>query len=322
MNPNLQKSLMSTLGYPGTAAKPAQSPYVANGYALVPPKPAASAPSAYDAQIAALEAEARNSAAELKKLQQQALAAPKIYSYDFAGASAKARAAAANAVNPYYTQQLNKFLEGERIKQQRAQEDAATGTKQVDEALQDALEASGIQRERTTQDVTTKLGDIQNSSDYYQDTEGNTFDKARSALMTNLAQSGLTTSGLGQQQQNEQVTNRNVESAQQTRSFNAQKEAVNTLKTRTFEDLGRSDTLGQRNAGQQKGLIKVDLDRAIQDIDRNIDAGKAKNEYDRLQALYAEEGKQYQLGVNQFLQALQGKARAQDLIATKQFLGG
>jgi hypothetical protein len=261
-------------------------------------------------------------AAQLKALQNQLTQQPKIYSYDIAGASARARAAAENAVNPYYTQKLNDFLAQEQIKQQRAQQDTATSQKQIDQALQDALAASQTQRQRTTEDTATRLGDVQNASDYYQNTEGNTFDKARSALLTNLAQSGLTTSGLGQQQANEQVQNRNIESAQQVRSFNAQKQAINTLKTRTFEDLATNESQSQRNAGQKKEQIKVDLDRALQDIGSETNAFKGQNEYERLNALVGEEGRQYQLGVNQFIQALAGKgARAQDIQATRALYG-
>lgn len=260
--------------------------------------------------------------AELRALQTQVAQQPKIYSYDVAGASAKARAAAEQNINPYYTQQLNKFLEQEQIKQQRAKEDAGTSSQMIDQALQDALTASQTQRSRTEQDATTKLGDVQNASDYYQNTEGNVFDKARSALLTNVAQSGLTTSGLGQQQANEQVANRNIESNQQTRSFNAQTQAINTLKTRTFEDLQTGDTQSSRNAGQKKASVQVDLDRALKDINYDIEAGKSKNEYERLNALVGEEGRQYQLGVNQFIQALAGKgARAQDIQATRALYG-
>jgi hypothetical protein len=213
-------------------------------------------------------------------------------------------------------------LAQEQTKQQRAQQDSATTQQQIEQALQDTLSASQTQRQRTTEDTSNKLADVQNASDYYQNVEGNTFDKARSALLTNLAQSGLTTSGLGQQQQNEQVQNRNIESQQQVRSFNSQAQAINTLKTRTFEDLATNEAQSQRNAGQKKEQIKVNLDRALQDIGSETQAFKGQNEYERLNALLGEEGRQYQLGVNQFVQALAGKgARAQDIQATRALYG-
>ncbi len=313
---SIGKTLLSGKNQPGLASPIFSYPgSTAAAPAKVVPTPAPTPSPDINGQLASY-------AAQLKALQNQIAQQPKIYSYDVAGASAKARAAAANAVNPYYTQKLNDFLQQEQIKQQRASEDANTNNTQIDQALQDALTASQTQRGRTEQDATTKLGDIQNASDYYQNTEGNTFDKARSALLTNLAQSGLTTSGLGQQQQNEQVANRNVESGQQTRSFNAQQEAVKTLKTRTFEDLSTGDTQSTRNAGQKKDAVKIDLDRALQDIDLETKSGKGDIEYDRLAKLASEEGRQYQLGVNQFIQALAGKgARAQDITATRSLYG-
>jgi hypothetical protein len=315
--------LLTNLGTGSSIFRPTVPGYSNSpvGSGVLAPRPAASA-SSYDQQLAALQGQVAASEAELRRIQAQQAAAPKIYSYNVADASAKARAAATNAVNPYYTQQLNKFLEAEQLKQQRAREDAATGNQQVDQALSDALAASGTSRERTAQDTTTKLADVANASDYYQNTEGNTFDKARSALLGNLAQGGLTTSGLGQQQANEQVANRNVESGQQTRAFNVQTDAINTLKKRTFEDLQTGDTQNTRNAGQKKQGIQVDLDRAIQDAENEYKGNAAKNEYDRLQALTQEEGRQYALGVNQFIQALVGKgARAQDIQATRAAIG-
>lgn len=310
------KTLFSGANQPG-------GPQVFSYPGSTPTAPVAPAPSApAPAPAPDVNAQMASYAAQLRALQTQIAQQPKIYQYDVAGASAKARASAENAVNPYYTQKLNDFLQQEQIKQQRAQQDAATGNQNIQQALQDALSASQTQRTRTDQDATTKLGDVQNASDYYQNTEGNVFDKARSALLTDLAKSGLTTSGLGQQQANDQVQNRNVESAQQVRSFNAQKEAINTLKNRTFEDLQTGDTQSTRNAGQKKDLIKVDLDRALQDIDLETKAGKSQTEYERLNALVGEQQKQYQLGVNQFIQALAGKgARAQDIQATRAIYG-
>lgn len=317
MNPNLQQSLMNTLGYPGTGTSGIGPVANLSQYhpSVAPTAPANPTTPDPNSQLAAY-------AAQLRALQTQVAQQPKIYSYNIADASAKARSAAEQAVNPYYTQKLNDFLSQEQTKQQRAQQDAATNSKQVDQALQDALNASNTQRGRTTQDATTKLGDVQNASDYYQNTEGNTFDKARSSLLTNLAQSGLTTSGLGQQQQNEQVANRNIESGQQVRSFNAQKDAINTLKTRTFEDLATGDTQSSQTAGQKKSAINVDLDRALQDIGTETNQFKGQNEYDRLNALTGEESRQYQLGVNNFVQALAGQgARAQDIQATRALYG-
>lgn len=323
MNPSLQLSLMNTLGYGGggtrgigPVADAGQYSQMLQASKTTPTTPPANPQPDFNAQLASYTA-------QLKALQNQIAQQPKIYSYNVADASAKARAAAEQAVNPYYTQQLNKFLEQEQIKQKRAQEDSAYQQQQLDQALQDALTASQTSRQRTEQDAATKLADVQNASDYYQNTEANTFDKARQALLTNVAQSGLTTSGLGQQQQNEQIQNRNIESAQQQRSFNAQTDAINTLKTRTFEDLQRQDTNAQRNTTQNKQRVQVDLDRALQDIGYETDAFKAKNEYERLNALVGEEAKQYQLGVNQFIQGLAAKgARAQDIQATRALYGG
>lgn len=269
-----------------------------------------------------LQKQLADSAAQLRALQYQMAQQPKIHNYDIAGANARARAAAESAVNPYYSKKLNDFLAQEEVKKQRANENFNVQTRDIEQALQDALQTSEIGRTRTTEDTASKLGEIGAQENFFQETEGTQFDRARSALLNQTAQSGLLGSGLGAQQDANAISDRNVKSAEQTRGFDTQRQATELFKTRTFEDLARSDTLSQRGATQNKEKVKIDLDRQLQDIGFETEQFKYSNEAERLNALLQEESRQNKLGVANFIAGLQGKGvNSRDLAATAQFYG-
>lgn len=269
-----------------------------------------------------LQKQLADSAAQLKALQYQIAQQPKIYNYDVAGAYARARSAAEGAVNPFYAKKLNDFLAQQETKKQRTNEDAATANTNIEQGLADALQASDIARQRTTEDTATNLGNIQNAENYYQNTEGTQFDRARQALLSQGAQSGLLGSGLGAQQDINAINDRNVASAQQEQGYNTQRQAAQLFKTRTFEDLTRSDSLANRNAGQQKKQVQVNLDRALQDIGTESEAYKYQNEADRIGAVLQEQNRQAQLGYANFIAGLQGQgAKARDIEATANIYG-
>lgn len=270
-----------------------------------------------------LNSQLKSYADQLKALQYQIAQQPKIYSYDVAGGAAKARAAAEGAVNPFYTKKLNDFLAQEETKKQRSQQDYTTQNQQIEQALQDAIDTSNISRNRTTEDTGTKLADIGNQENYFQNTEGTQFDRARQALLSQGAQSGMLGSGLGNQQDVNAISDRNATSAQQVQDFNNQKAATELFKTRTFEDLSRTDALNTRGAGQKKESNQINLDRALQDIGTETEGFKFQNEADRLGAVLGEQQRQQQLDYGSFIQGLIGSgARNQDVAATSQAYSG
>lgn len=278
--------------------------------------------SASNVNLDALTKRASDAEAAARAAQYALAAQPKVQNFDVAGAYARARSAAEGAVNPFYTKKLNDFLAGQEVKKTRAQEDTATASRDVQQALQDATDASALARERTGQDVTTKLGDIGSAENFFQNQEGTQFDRARQAMLSQGAQSGLLGSGLGTQQDANAIADRNTKSAQQQESFDTQKKATELFKTRTFEDLQRSDTLQQRNTGQKQQQIQVDLDRALQDIGHESEGFKFQNEADRLGGILQEQNRQAKLDFSNFISGLVGKGTsARDIEATANIYG-
>lgn len=209
---------------------------------------------------------AREESDRLRRMLEAELNKPRAANYDLPAAYARARQQSEGAVNPLYVKKLNDFLSRQKVERERKEADTGRLNKQIEESLANTLEATGIERGRTAEDVASNIGQINTQAQQYQQEEGNQFDKARAALLGNIATSGLTTSGLGQQQATEQVAGRNIESGKQAESFNVQKRAQELFKTRTFEDLMRSEKLAGKEAGTKKEAVKIDLDRFIEDL--------------------------------------------------------
>lgn len=231
---------------------------------------------------------------------------PRAATPNFSAINAQARKAAAKAVNPFYVKELNTFLKGQKIKKQRSQNDYRSTIKDLQDALNTSFETSGINRERTAEDVATNLEEVANTENLFQTQEGQQFEQARQTLGGEVAQAGLTDSGLGAQQQQQVVAQRNVESKEQTRSFNVQRQAQELFKTRTFADLARGEAQAKTQTGKQKKYAKIDLDRYVSDLARETTGGKRQLEQQRLGAISQEQDRQRSLGFQRFLQTLTG----------------
>lgn len=185
--------------------------------------------------------------------------------FDITTNFSKAQQAATAAVNPLYTKKLNDFITGQQTAAARQQADTTTANTQLQESLDAALAASNTNRERTTQDTATNVDAINKTQGYYQTDQGNNFEAARAALAGNIANSGLTGSGLGSGQTTAATKDRNVTEGRQVESFNTQKAAQQLAKTRTFEDLLTSDTLNTKSSAEKTSANNLDLDRFISD---------------------------------------------------------
>lgn len=248
-----------------------------------------------------------------------AIAAPAPINLDFAGIQARARAQAEGSVNPLYAQKLNDFLANQATQASRAQADKATNDKLIQEGLQNLTDQNALTGTRTAQDVAANLNNIGNQENYYQQQEGQGFDQARTAQQQQIAQSGLTGSGLGNQQLNQAVTQRNQQSGQQVQGFNIQKQAQQTLQTRTFQDLAKSTELGTKSAGTQSSQNQLNLNRFIEDQANSLQTEK-QNEYVQQQADI--QAAQNRYAKEQFVNALQGIGNTGTRLATQQAYSG
>lgn len=257
--------------------------------------------------------------AQLQKLMAQQYRPPVAANFNISQNWAKARSQAEAAVNPLYVKKLNDFLERQKVELARKNEDIARSNSQLEEILKNAMESSDISRTRTSEDVTKELSNIADTQQNFQQDTGQQYDQARSALQGNLAQSGLTTSGLGQQQLEQANTQQNIEEGRQVKSFNMQKETQQLFRTRTFEDLARSDVLQKRKESAGKELNKIDLDRYIQDQVYNEAQTRQQLEAQRMQDVLQQSGSYAKQGLADFLATIKDAGVRQ---ATAQTYGG
>jgi hypothetical protein len=284
--------------YPGSAPKPA---------APAAPKPVPNSNDDYAGILAQIKA--------LSAPQPQPLAP----FFDTAANFSRARSQAEGAVNPLYTKKLNDFITQQQVEKARQQADATTANANLDDALKFTLESSKIARDRAAEDTSLNVGQLNNQEENYQADQGSTFDKVRQTLAGNVTNAGLQASGLGAQQVADATKARNVQEGRAVESFHVQKQAQETAKNRTFDDLFRSDNQSTDQTGKKKDQIKINLDRFIQDQGTQLDQTKTSLEAQRLGDIINQEGQYAKLGFSTFLGTLRNP---RDIALASQTYGG
>lgn len=271
--------------------------------------------SAYDKEIAA-------SSARIKELQASLAAQPKLPFFDTSAAWAKAQKGAEKAWNPVYVDKLNQYLEKARLKRAQTQEQTTINKGNIATGLDQTLEDVLTGRSRTAEDAVTGTKDSLASEAFDQKTGGTAFDRARTALLGEVANAGLTTSGIGAQQESNAVKDRNITEGEQSRQYKGQRDAIETLKTRTFEDLDKTESRAKTTAEGQTKQQDVDLKNFIDNAGIEEKEFRTENELSRLGSVASEVGNQYQLGVADFIKRLIGSGtRAQDIALAQQVYG-
>lgn len=223
---------------------------------------------------------------------------------DYKAINAQARQQAEESVNPKYTQQLNDMLAREAVKRGRAQQDYNLGVQNIQEQLQQTQAGNEQQRGRTAEDVATNTGIINQAADQFQTQTGQQFDEQRLQQAAQLASSGLTTSGVGQQQIQQAVNQQNVSEQQKEQDFQHQRAAQAILKARTFEDLAQSDVLAGKQAEKGKASTKLNLDRLIEDIGYEQSQAQQDIAEKRLADVAQQTQGYSKIGFNNYLQSI------------------
>lgn len=250
-------------------------------------------------------------------------AQPRLPSFDWAGAMATAGATAANTVNPVYQDKLNQYLAKVQASLAQKQTQVTRNKQDITTALTQALEDSALSRARTQENTTTQLGDITANENSWQRQEGRQFDAARMALLDSIGNSGLGESGIGRQQEANAITDRNLQSEDQTRAFNNQRRDIQTIATRTLADLDRSDARQKTSSQRATEDQDIDLNNFIQNANLDEQSFRATNEMERIGAINSATQSAYSQMVAQAIQALAGSgARAQDIALFRQVYGG
>lgn len=259
----------------------------------------------YDRTIAALNA--------------QINAAPRLPYYNITSGYSQARQKAEAAVTPYYQKKFAEYAADFNRRRGEANTGADMSRQNTDIELKNLIEGNVIEQGRTAEDVAAALYDVNNQEQQFQQGEGRAFDQQKRELEAKTAASGLATSGLGQQGIQTAQEDRNFASKGQADTFQQERQLKEQFKTRTFEDLARSDVLGKEKNVQTKKQIDFDLNKMINDLGFEE---VQKNDQLRRQQL-EETSKQtqdyYQMGVNEFISRLQQQgARSQDIQAAIQ----
>lgn len=237
---------------------------------------------------------------------------------NLASLQAKARADAQNAVNPYYTLQLNNFLAQQAAQRQQQQTIYDTGVKNLEDQLAQTQEANKTTGARTTEDVAQNQTQINQNADQFQTDTGQAADAARIAQAQQLAAGGLT-GGIGAGQQEATTTQRNTAEKRQEQTFQQNRDAQELFKTRTFEDLARSGELAAGSTEKGKAAAKFDLDSFIQNQGFETTNKTSELENQRKQQTLEEEAKQQQIALQAYFNKITDPAQ---LIAARQMYGG
>lgn len=237
-----------------------------------------------------------------------AVYAPKL---DFAAVNAQARAAAENAVNPYYTKALNDFLTQQAAQKQRVEAQTATNIKNIEDSLKQTQDANALTGARTAQDVASNQEQINIANDQNQVDTGTAFEDARIAQAKDLAQAGVLGSGAGNRATAAATANRNTAEGRQNAQFQEQRQQQELFKTRTFEDLAKSNELAGISATKGKEAAKFDLDTYIQNAQFDEQNQRNTLEAQRLASVQAEQQNQSRLLVNNFINSIADPAQRQ-----------
>lgn len=320
MNPSLQGSSVNLQGGTGISLGNYNPQGIgintqpAGGISLAAPKPTNVGTQALQsAQQQGDQTAALIAAINAGNAANQKVYAPKL---DIASLNAQARASAENAVNPYYTKVLNDFLGQQAIKKQEEQQQTDMNIKNAQDALKNATEGNAISGQRTSEDAALKQADINNQSDIYQTDQGKQFDVANRTQAVNLAKSGLTTSGLGQGQTADAIAQRDTTETNQSDQYQQSRDQAALLKSRSLDDLLRSNELATTAEGKTETQAKFDLDKFIQG--QAADAQNQRNalEEQRLSRVASETQNQSKLAFNNWLSKISNPAQYNAAIQT------
>lgn len=251
---------------------------------------------------------------QIAALQAQANAAPRFYAYDTLAARSRARQQAEANINPYYQREFERYAADFNRRRGEANTGAQMGRENTDIELRNLQEGNVIEQGRTAEDVSGAMYNIANQEQQFQQGEGRAFDQQKRELEAKTAASGLATSGLGQQNIQTAQEDRNFASKGQADAFQQERQLKEQFKTRTFEDLARSDVLGKEKNVQTKKQIDFDLNKMINDLafEETQKNNAIRNE--QMQRLAQEEDRYYGIGVDEFINSLAGRgARGQDI---------
>lgn len=259
---------------------------------------------------------------QLAALQRQLAYQPKLPTFDVLGNFKQARSQAEAAVNPLYEKYLKDFLAKQTVLKTNKQTETGLRKEGTALELQQALAQSAVDRTRTAEDTATATQQLNDQETNFQQDSGTQFDIDRRAAAEEVAASGLTMSGIGQNKMFEQARDRNITEERQVKEFNNQRAAKQLYQTRTFEDLARGDENSQALATQKDREAQFDLDSYLAELANDETSFRTQNELDRLSSISTQADTFERQGTQSFLASLAGAGwRPQDIALAYQIYG-
>lgn len=248
---------------------------------------------------------------------------PKIISgWNYSDQWNKAQSQAAKEAGSFYNNSIKMATKSFNNARKKAEQQFNLSKEGIQTQLDYSLEDSATQRARTGEDTQAAIDKINKGEGIYQQDEGRAFDQNYRQVAEQLAAAGAATTGLGQQQTADMVRLRNVQNQRQLDEFQDQRAARELFKTRTFEDLARSDERAQQSAAFQTKGAQFDLDWALENAAEIFENEKLAAEVKRSIDTSERTQSIYDANVGQWLAGLvnQGHSAA-DVAATAEIYG-
>lgn len=240
---------------------------------------------------------------------------PRLASFDISSAYDKALQAAAAAVNPVYAAELTRFVDQQTQALSEQQQGATAQKSALDVALDRLRQDNATSKERTTQDTTANIADINATQDVTAREQGLNFDATSRALNENLGAGGTADTGLGQQAVQEGQRQYRDMSNEQVRQTDNKVQAANVLMGRTFQDLDTSETRTTEDTGTKKAQVDVDLQNFIKDQQLALDSQKATIEVKKQSDIQAAAAVNEKSQINDWIASLRGQGYSPQEIA-------
>jgi hypothetical protein len=238
--------------------------------------------------------------------------------YNTGQAYQKALSQAQSQVDPFYNQQINAFNTSIAAQQQQANQQQQLTNAGIQSSLQNTLQGNQIAQQRVGQDTSTALSNMANAQQNYKQTEGLGFDIAQRGLSGQLGAAGTAESGGGQQQVQQAQTQEQLGQQAQGQQYQVQRAAQQLFANRSFEDIARSSSIAGTQAGQQTQQAQLSLQEQLTGLASQQQQQDAAYQQAQKQQELAQASANYDVGLNNFFNSLQGKTNPYNLQATYQ----
>lgn len=241
------------------------------------------APSPAPDPLAAAEQKYGNTQQQLMALLAKINQKPIAPTLDYNAIRASSQTAAANTVNPLYDKKINEYLQNEAAAKLEAEQQAKLTTQNAQQALANTTATNAIATDTATKKNELTINNTNAQESNYQTNQGNSFDMKRQALATNIGQSGLTGSGIGNQQLWEAENLRHVEEAQKEGQFKYTKDIANLEKSNTFAQIAESNLYAGQVEQGKESQAKFDLNSYLRQAAYNESQFREDTEKTQLQ---------------------------------------